>query len=198
MKNCSSCGQPINGAKFCGHCGASQVCLSCGNEFMGNEKFCTSCGTERGNPSNQQSGEQRTPVQHPPTKQPFNVKNVPWFVWLIGAAVVIFVGFKMFGGPNTPEEVVESFFEAAEEKDVKEIRKYVDAVDFDIEDVLDLPSDAKFDVLSFDEVEIEGNYAYVTAFVKMSSRSLEYSETDDLEFELEKINGDWIITYGDF
>jgi hypothetical protein len=198
MKNCSSCGQPINDAKFCGHCGESQVCVNCGNEFMENEKFCTACGTQKGNPSNHQSGEQGTPVQSPPIKQPFNVKNVPWFVWLLGAIVVIFVGFKVFGGPNTPEEVVESFFEAAEKKDVKEIRRYVDSEDFDIDDVLSIPSDAKFDIVDFDEVEIRGNTAYVVAFVKMSSKSLEYSETDDLEFELEKINGNWVITDGDF
>lgn len=45
---CRSCSKPVvPGAKFCPHCGASQImkCTGCGHELKPGQKFCPECGT---------------------------------------------------------------------------------------------------------------------------------------------------------
>lgn len=197
MKNCTACGQPTDDAKFCSQCGEAQVCLDCGTEFTNDAKFCANCGTKRSNPSNQQQNNQGQTTPQPNAtaiKQPFNFKNVPWFVWVIGAAVVIFLAFNLFSKPSTPEEVVEGFINAIEKRDTEEVKKFIDPTAHDLIDFSDFPSDIKMEIVKFDDVEIEDDIAYVDAVIKVSSKELDESETDNMDFELEKQKDGWVIT----
>ena len=203
MKNCSSCGEPVGDSKFCSNCGQVQTCLSCGTEFTENEKFCTKCGTARGQ-SNQQLAQtsvtpSATTASSPEvaTGKPLNNKRVPLIAGVIATIVVaLFLVFKLFGSPDTPEEVIENFFKAFEAQDVEEIKEYMHPSEHDLVDFSDVPSDVKIEVVEFEEVDINGDEASVVVVAKMTSKSFGISETDDFEFELEKLDGKWVIVEG--
>jgi len=199
---CGSCGETIGESKFCLHCGKSQYCTACETKFESNEKFCGKCGTKRGGPTNNVVDEKNLDVQVSPQqsvqshqqKKSFDMKKIPWFIWVIGVGAIIFIVYTFSDdGPITPEKAIENFFVAVEKKDMKDAQKYIHPYSEDLIDFTEMPFDLSIKVLHYDEVEIEEDEAYVTAIVNMSSKAMDESFTEEMYIELEKMQNKWII-----
>lgn len=219
MKHCVNCGHQVSDEKFCGNCGIALECVSCGQEFKAQEAFCTNCGTARPNSqpvqtqvnnlgqNDQAANISQTQVNQPVQSNyqysnqpetgytpPQNNSNVIKIVVALAAvAAIIFAYFNFFAGPSTPKEVVEAFFEAVEERDYDKLKKLVDPAIHDEINFAFMPRDAKFEILGFDEITIEGNEAFVDVTVFLSSKSENVAESEYFYVYLEKRDGKWII-----
>ncbi|MGM8215858.1 hypothetical protein ACLIA0_09840 [Bacillaceae bacterium W0354] len=206
---CLSCGKEFQGNEaFCTGCGTPRP-SSASNQTQApqqapvqqnQQSFSAKFGMDgqdapyEGNQSNPYVEQPAHQQPAPPTQpRPANSNGIKVIAALAAVAAIIFIYFTFFTGPSTPEEVVEAFFDAVEKQDINKVKKYVDSSVHSEIDFTDFPRDAKFTIIKYDEVEIEGNDAFIDATINVKSRSEGVDETEWFYIYLEKRNGDWII-----
>jgi len=228
--NCSQCGKEIPAdSEFCTYCGAATGAAAAAAQPPQQPPPAQPTREEppqgQAPPPPPPGGAAPPPAQPPPPGAPAKKKSaLPWLLGVLGIAVIaavvlvlVFVVFK--GGEDTgaPEQVVNTFFEALQKKDVDLLLSIVepDAIKelesnlgSDYRDLMDqffmalLPDDFKVEGVKYD-TRIEGDRATVLPVAGTVSYtdpetgekvSENAKETTPEPFELVKVDGKWYLT----
>ena len=202
-QQCLSCGKDFEGGEcFCTQCGTAKPTGDVHNENVNSaQRHEGGEAHQQANPLAQSVGEiQQTPHTTGQShqngneqKQPMTRKQMSIISSIVGVLAIIIIYFVFFTGPNTPEEVVEAFFDAVSDQDERKVRKYIDPIVHSEVDFSYMPKDATFSIVRFDEVSIAGNEAFVDVTVRARSVSENINDTEWFYVYLEKRDGDWII-----
>jgi uncharacterized protein YchJ len=205
-------------------------CSKCGNEIPAGSGFCTHCGAATGAAATAAQPPQGqvpspppggtvppSPGQSPPPVVPEKKGSaLPWILGVLGVAavvaivlVLVFVVFKGGGKAASVEQVVNTYFEALEQRNVD---LYLSTWEPDKAEEYDrefaeeylkyLPEDLKFNNLEYD-IEIDGDEATVQIVGGIASYidpSTGKEVTEDAAFvdikplKLVKIDDKWYIT----
>lgn len=215
--NCTNCGaQNLDGAKFCAGCGAPLATA----EQPVYQQPAYQPQQPYGYDPNQQPQYETYPQQPQQPKKPLNYKLIGI---IAGVAALALILFLVFGGghSNSPEGVAEAFMEAAAENDVDAVKDLLygemkeDAYDYCSGSEMELEglemNITDFKVLSTEEisdedeldriaerydleVEIEEAQELIAdVTVEMSFMGQEQKRTNEAEFLLICIDGDWYV-----
>lgn len=201
-KQCKACGNALESGDICQDCASVKFCLQCGTKYEDVGVFCGECGTKRGDAGNAAQPTvtqeaQPIPAPTPPaTDLKTRIKRMPWYVWAIAAAAIIFIIFNVTNVHKSPESITKGFITALDKKDREKLmeysapdtKQYIDLILFD------MPKDATIEIIEFGETEYEeANYAYVEVIIHATSKSESTDEEDTMYIEAEKIKNKWYI-----
>ncbi|ETI67050.1 zinc ribbon domain-containing protein [Neobacillus vireti] len=214
MIKCISCHQEIEKGKFCGYCGASQVCLQCEHELSETSIFCSNCGAKRNDPSHLDHMS-APPVSQPNPFGPGYMQPIPaspnsghlsdsikiWInkigkrnLYIIGGIIIaLIVVVNMLNGGNSPKKVVENFIKAVDAGNMKKAAQYVDPKLPWNANAASKPAGASIKIRSIVEMQQTEDYAKLKVEADMKPKPLR-GNPETIIFELKKINGKWYIS----